>query len=78
MSAVLHGREVGRVTRDKNYCGQVTKGTWWMPRRWKAMKGVGGCDKPGEAANQALIPGYPNGATRAGRATDPSHRRLNA
>jgi len=49
-----------------------------MPRRWKAMKGVGGCDKLGVAANQALIPRYPNGATRFGRATVPDHRRLNA
>ena len=24
------------------------------------MKGVEGCDKPGEAVNQALNPGFPN------------------
>jgi hypothetical protein len=24
------------------------------------MKGVEGCEKPGEAVKQALIPGYPN------------------
>jgi hypothetical protein len=28
------------------------------------MKDVGGCRKPRGAANQALIRGYPNGATR--------------
>ena len=43
---------------------QVTKGTWWMPRRQKPMKDVGGCDKPRGAANQALIRGCPNGETR--------------
>ena len=45
---------------------QVTKGTWWMPRRQKPMKDVGGCDKPRGAANQALIRGCPNGETRHG------------
>ena len=29
---------------------QATKGTWWMPWRWKAMKGVVSCDKPRFAA----------------------------
>jgi len=89
------GRDAPAVgLRGKNSCGQATKGAWWMPRRWKAMKGVGGCDKPGVAANQmkgvggcdkpgvaanqALIPGFPNGATRVGGATHPAHRRLNA
>ena len=64
--------------RGRNYCGQVTKGAWWMPRRWKAMKGVGGCDKPGVTANQVLIPGFPNGATQTERATVSAYRRLNA
>jgi hypothetical protein len=27
------------------------------------MKDVGGCDKPGEGADQPLIPGFPNGET---------------
>jgi hypothetical protein len=45
---------------------QVTKGTRWMPRRQEPMKDVGGCDKPREAANQALIRGCPNGETRHG------------
>ena len=30
--------------------GQATKGVWWMPWRWKAMKGVVSCDKPRLAA----------------------------
>jgi len=33
---------------------------WGMSWRQKAMKGVEGCEKPGEAVKQALIPGYPN------------------
>jgi hypothetical protein len=45
---------------------QVTKGTRWMPWRQEPMKDVGGCDKPREAANQALIRGCPNGETRHG------------
>jgi len=28
--------------------------------RQRAMKGVEGCDKLGEAVKQALIPGFPN------------------
>ena len=47
-------------TGDEDHCGQATKGVWGMPRRQKAMKGVEGCDKPGEAVKQALIPGFPN------------------
>jgi hypothetical protein len=46
--------------RDENHSGQVTKGVWGMSWRQKAMKGVEGCDKPGEAVKQALIPGSPN------------------
>ena len=45
--------------REDDY-GQVTKGIRGMSRRQKAMKGVEGCDKLGEAVKQALIPGYPN------------------
>jgi len=33
---------------------------WGMSWRQKAMKGVEGCEKPGEAVKQALIPGSPN------------------
>jgi hypothetical protein len=46
--------------RDEDHGGQVTKGVWGMSWRQKAMKGVEGCEKPGEAVKQALIPGYPN------------------
>jgi len=49
---------VGRI------CGQATKGAWGMPRRQEAKKDVAGCDKPRGAAKQALIRGFPNGATR--------------
>ena len=45
-------------------CGQATKGARWMSRRDEAMKDVVGCDKPGAGAEQPLIPGFPNGATR--------------
>ena len=45
--------------------GQVTKGKWWMSRRWEAMKDVVSCDKPGGAAHKR-IPGSPNGTTQSG------------
>jgi hypothetical protein len=47
-------------SRSKDQCGQATKGVWRMSWRQKAMKGVEGCDKLGEAVKQALIPGFPN------------------
>jgi len=34
-----------------------------MPRRSTTKKDVDGCEKPREAAKQAMIRGYPNGAT---------------
>jgi hypothetical protein len=40
--------------------GQAHKGVWGMSWRQKAMKGVEGCEKPGEAVKRALIPGFPN------------------
>ena len=43
-----------------NHCDQVTKGVWGMSWRQKAMKGVEGCDMPGEVVKQALIPGFLN------------------
>ena len=46
--------------RARDQCGQATKGVWWMSWRQEAKKGVEDCDKPGEAAKQALIPGFPN------------------
>jgi hypothetical protein len=48
------------LDRDEDHGGQVTKGVWGMSWRQKAMKGVEGCEKPGEAVKQALIPGSPN------------------
>ena len=52
-----------RVPRDRNKSGQATKGTWRMSWRQKAKKGVEGCEKPGGAVKQALIPGSPNDRT---------------
>ncbi len=54
------GNDWGLLDRDEDHGGQVTKGVWGMSWRQKAMKGVEGCEKPGEAVKQALIPGYPN------------------
>lgn len=34
-----------------------------MPWQLEAMKGVAGCDKPRGAVEQAVIRGFPNGAT---------------
>ena len=39
---------------------KLKKGTRGMSWRRKAMKGVEGCEKPGRAVKQALIPGFPN------------------
>ena len=44
-------------------CGQVVKGTRWMPWHQEPMKDVGGCDKPRGAAYRAVIRGFPNGGT---------------
>ena len=46
------------------FCGQATKGAWWMPWQKQAMKDVASCDKPRGAAEQALLRGFPNGTTR--------------
>ena len=46
--------------RDKDQCGQATKGVWGMSRRQEAMKGVEDCEKSGEAVKQALIPEFPS------------------
>lgn len=46
-----------------DHFGQIHKGVWGMSWRQKAMKGVEGCEKPGEAVKQALIPGFPNYCT---------------
>ncbi len=47
-------------------CGQVFKGTRWMPWHQEPKKDVGICDKPGGVDNRALIPGCPNGETPPG------------
>jgi len=57
--------------------GQALKSAWWMPRRAEAMKDVGGCDMPRGAANQALIRGFLNGATRPNGASRFGHSGLN-
>jgi hypothetical protein len=50
-----------------SFHGQATKGVRWMPWRWKTMKDVASCDKPRGAAEQALIRGFLNEATRLAR-----------
>jgi Cadherin C-terminal cytoplasmic tail, catenin-binding region len=60
---MLNASRIGRGNpgvRGEDHSGQVTKGVWGMSWRQKAMKGVEGCEKPGEAVKQALIPGSPN------------------
>jgi hypothetical protein len=45
-------------------CGQVFKGTRWMPWHQEPKKDVGACDMPRGVGNQTLIRGFPNGETR--------------
>ena len=45
------------------FYGQATKGTWWMPRRVKAMKDVVSCDKLRGDAHDRYIRRFPNGTT---------------
>jgi hypothetical protein len=54
------------VREGTGYCGQATKGAWWMSWRQESMKDAGSCDKLREAANQAEIRRFPNGETRRG------------
>ena len=42
----------------------LVRAQWWMPWRTGPMKDVWGRDRPGGAADRALIPGSPNGGTR--------------
>ena len=54
-----------RVTQKPNERQiKSSKGTQRMPWRFEPKKDVVGCDKPGGAVKQALIPGFPNGAIR--------------
>ncbi len=48
------------------FCGQVFKGTRWMPWHQEPKKDVGICDKPGGVDNRTVIPGCPNGETPPG------------
>jgi len=34
------------------FCGQATKGAWWMPWQKQARKDVASCDKPRGAASR--------------------------
>ena len=56
---VLADRQ-SEVVLAVDQCGQAHKGVWGMSWRQKAMKGVEGCDKPGEVVKRALIPGSLN------------------
>jgi hypothetical protein len=58
-------RTTERARASRNY-SQATKSQRWMPWRQTPMKDVGGCEKPREAADQAVIRGSPNGETRLG------------
>jgi hypothetical protein len=51
-------------TVDASICGQVFKGTRWMPWHQEPMKDVGGRDRPRGVVNRAVIRGCPNGETR--------------
>ena len=55
---LVNRRKAG--SRIIHHGGQANKGVWRMSRRQEAMKGVEGCEKPGVAVKQALIPGFPN------------------
>jgi hypothetical protein len=37
---------------SSKFCGQATKGAWWMPWQKQAMKDVASCDKPRGAASR--------------------------
>lgn len=54
------GSKVRKDGGGLDSCGQATKGVWGMSWRREALKGVEGCDKPGEAVKRAMIPGCPN------------------
>ena len=41
-----HGAYAPSKAAKSRWDGQDTKGTWWMPWRWKSMKDVVSCDKP--------------------------------
>jgi hypothetical protein len=63
----LGRRQELRLGVLSKFCGQATKGAWWMPWQKKAMKDVASCDKPRGAANRHYIRGCPNGETHWGK-----------
>jgi hypothetical protein len=40
------------ASATSKFCGQATKGAWWMPWQKTAMKDVASCDKPRGAASR--------------------------
>jgi hypothetical protein len=40
------------ASATSKFCGQATKGAWWMPWQKQAMKDVASCDKPRGAASR--------------------------
>ena len=42
---------------------KASKGVWWMPRVYEAMKDVVSCDKLRGAAHKRYILRFPNGTT---------------
>jgi hypothetical protein len=45
-------RRVEATSVLSKFCGQATKGAWWMPWQKQAMKDVASCDKPRRAASR--------------------------
>lgn len=46
-----------------DFCGQVDKGTGWMPWHQEPKKDVVACDKPRGVGKRTVIRGCPNGET---------------
>jgi len=43
----IYGHDAGASASVlRKFCGQATKGAWWMPWQKQAMKDVASCDKP--------------------------------
>ena len=55
-SAINLPARISPAQRDgcelSKFCGQATKGAWWMPWQKQAMKDVASCDKPRGAASR--------------------------
>src|SRR5512142_2421398 len=65
----LRRRTSRKVCVSSKFCGQATKGAWWMPWQKQAKKDVASCDKPRRAASR-LIRGCPNGETLHGKTVE--------